>query len=236
MIKLIVSLLLLSSPCYGAWALIDHCKGTNSAGCTITSTTGADFLLVQISSNGSMSGQNISDSVGGQSNSCWALANTATVSSAYSTLFYCPAPAHVGATHTFTITGGPSIFGTYASAWSGSKLTSPLDQTSTTTPNGTGTAATASITPTTNNQLVIYALGAFGASGTPSISPGTIVDSSNNGGSSYAGGVAYQIQTTAAAASATWTFSNCYTTVAASFFSAAASSTVIHTRFVGIGK
>lgn len=182
-------------------ALVAHRSDGSPDGNGFTSaaidTTGANFLVVgvgQTATNGVLT-----DSKG----NTWVELVSPAVSGLTGTLWYAE-NAIVGTGHTFSISGSGNFPSMEIAAFSGVATSSSLDQQNGNA--GTGNPiATGSVTPTTNDQLVVTAVGGFCSS--LSIDGGfTISDSVDiAGGAHYGSGLAYLIQTTAAAANPSWT-------------------------------
>lgn len=169
------------------------------AGVTTTGidTTGCDLLVANIFwSNGSKPTALVTDSVGINSNT-WTPAPKRNASDAANRFYWCQ-PTHVGSGHTFTI-GPPNVYGgIIVMGFSGVKVSSPLDQENGANSSSTAALHTGSVTPTEDNELVIFA--ATTAGNINSVDAGTLEEVANGiGGVTYGGGVGYVIQTTAAA-------------------------------------
>lgn len=120
----------------------------------------------------------------------------------------------VGSGHTVTATATGYVGGGYFLAFSGADISSPFDQ-----ENGVADFANAtskqpgSVTPTTDNQLVITGLctikDAGGSSGTYSIDSGfAIIDQDAATAGLEGGACAYLIQTSAGAVNPTWSWTD----------------------------
>lgn len=163
---------------------------------TAMSTVGANLIVIAIGWY-SVTSPSISDN---QGNTWTALTTSNIASDVGCKLYYCVNPT-TSASHTFTF-GPSSIYGgLIVAAFSGVKTTSPFDQ-----QNGaTGTAitglATNSVTPSEDNELVIFAAAKGGNSSTvDATTVGSMIG--NFGGVTavtYALGMGYEIQTTATA-------------------------------------
>lgn len=167
-------------------------------------TTGATLLVASL---GSYSGSpTISDSKG----NTWTLLTAVTSAGGvlYQVLAYVENPT-VGSGHTFTPTGGNLYQGLAVAAWSGVAVSSALDQQNSATTGGStaNTLATGSITPTTDNQLVVVGMNNDDPLATMSIDSGfsIAVDAPYIFAGSEGSCLAYLIQTSAAAANPTWT-------------------------------
>lgn len=184
------------------FALIAHtgvAHANTGGGVTITTTgittTGANLIVVEISSNG-VTVANIS-LVDSNSNIWTKVPGTL----GNSAVFYCVSPT-VGAGHTFTGTttaaNNPTIT---VSAWSGVDTVTPFDKAA----QGNGSTSAASVTPANNNSLVIATAGPSNSNFSSTVTGYTITDNLavvSFGG--LAGAMAYQIQTTATATQAIW--------------------------------
>ena len=173
-------------------------NGTTSAG---IDTTGATFIVIASPFYESSPAPTISDSYGNTWTKATAYTGTG-LNSAVLQFFYCYNPT-VGAGDTFTSSGAVSYSSLAVLAFSGSTGSGPVDQQS---GNDNG-FQTGSITPRTNNQLVVTAVSeAVAGDISSSIDPGfTITDTLANSSGNYFGiGLAYLIQTTATAENPTW--------------------------------
>ena len=191
-----------------AWSLVAN-PSKSSAGPTFTTsgvnTTGADLLIVFITSGSTT--PSLSDSF----SNTWTLIASITGSHGLSYLYYCSAPT-VGAGHTFTT--DKTNFGTITvQAWSGSAA-SPLDQFSSFGTSTTTTVQPGSITPLSNNELIIC--GSFSglvAIAEPTVDSGFTIPAGSGfagvPGTNYGGeALAYLEQTSAAAVNPTWTYAS----------------------------
>jgi hypothetical protein len=186
-----------SGPPPGGWTLISQ-TSVGATGTDVTTpaidTTGADLIVIVQNTNLGNSSTGMVDSKG---NTYVQAIGTGTLSNM--NIWYVHAPT-VGAGHTFTGHAASGFFDFTVQAWSGSRA-SPLDQLN--HGSGTTTAATGSITPTINNELLITGVNTVpGVGGTSnSINGGFTVTASGE----FWGTMAYLIQTTATAANPTWT-------------------------------
>src|ERR1035437_1736218 len=200
---LLLALLLEVPPAFATWTALAN---SSQAGMTATlNSTGANLLTVAITSNGDATAD-ISDLVGGNSNT-WTLAKA---SPTYSTvkLFY-SIPAHVGASHAFTIgnTSGGTNFSISASAWTGAKSSGVLDsQTASNFVGSASTIAPGSITPANTDVLVISAVDFnMSTSGYPSVDGSmTFWNGAASTGANEGIGIAYHIMATPTAINPTW--------------------------------
>ncbi len=196
--KTLLALLLIAFPASGAFTRVSH--GLSAGGSSVTlNSTGADFIVASVSSDTAVA---FADSQGGFTNTATQVVVTTTGSRL--TMYYYVNPAHVGASHTFNVSG-PSFYNIEVAAYGGSKLTSPLDLAAVTNLVSGATSQPGSYTPSCTNELLISGLAAFGGAPAPTIT-GTgwaITDAQHTG---YAGGMADWIQTTATNTSGpTWT-------------------------------
>ena len=112
---------------------------------------------------------------------------------------------------TFTNGAGNHYYAATVAFFSGTDTSAPLDQQATAANQAQGTNHTApSVTPSTNNQLVVSLLGSDGPGGMTanSIDGGFTIAQFQTTSSSTACGLAYLVQTTAAAAAPTWVLSS----------------------------
>jgi len=178
--------------------------GGNTAVTSAINTTGATLLVVGVSMLPATT-TTVTDS---KSNT-WVLTNNA--SNGVKTAQFYATSVSVGTGHTFTATnttpGFPAIF---VAAFATTNTSAPLDQHTANSPNGTTTVQPGSITPGSNNELVVTSVCFNGTSGnTLSIDSGfTITNQAQGiGGQSYGGGLAYIVQGGALAVNPTWTLS-----------------------------
>lgn len=224
--KLLFLFILSALPSVAAFSRVSHCSGTGSASSCTLNSTGADMIVITVSSDSGVTGIAESGQSGGSNTFNTAVANTATPSQL--TVFYAySATLHTGASHQFIVTvgGGVGFCNFYIATYSGALTASgPLDGTPTVNTTSGVTIQPGSYTPTCTDELMISGLAAFGVS-VPTISGGTwaITDArANNSG--YAGGMADDIQTTATTDSGpTWTMTTSYAASVVGF--KAASST-----------
>jgi len=194
--------LLAATPSQAAIALVAQVSGTGASTFTTGSvdTSGANLLTIALTeaSNGAAT---ISDS---KSNTWTKL--TEQCASTPCVVIYYAKNATVGSGHTFTATGSSFFAVLGASAWSGADTTAPFDQ-----ENGTGGGSMASgqqpgsVTPTTDGQVVVSAMGWNDTRNITSVTGSTQLNENDfTGGVNYGGGSAYVIQTTAAAVNPAW--------------------------------
>lgn len=191
--------------------LVSASAGQNTSGAGTTAvtplrnTTGANLIVIALSGYTPDSAPTLTDSA---SNSWTGL----TVRSSTNTevrLFYCSSPT-TSATHTFTSTGssGAVFTGIGMMAFSYARASSPFDQQNGATTAGATTLQPGSVTPTTDNQVIVTALASDDA-GTPTINGGyTASVVLSYSATNYIGiSMAYLVQTSAAATNPTWTMS-----------------------------
>lgn len=211
-----------STPSISTFQSLGESGGTTSA----IDTTGADLLIVVVSSTHFGSNPTVSDSKG----------NTWTALTRYSDsggdvsikFFYAVAPS-VGSGHTFTASGASMYASMGVIGLVGGKQTSPFDQQAGSAASGTSLTP-GSVTPTESDEIVLSAINVNPAS-TASADGGFSVIGyvSLVGGVSLGLAVAYLIQTSAAAANPTWSWTGSQTSIAANAtFKAAAASAAGH--------
>lgn len=186
-----------------AYSLLTHAAaGSSSSGATTGAidTTGADLIVIG-ASYGASTTITVSDSKGNTWTPLTAQANA----SHKNQLYYCQAPT-VGSGHTFTISGTNSYGGITVLAISGSTA-SPFDQQNGAAAAATGSIATGSITPSSDNELIVTAA-SFEFVGTPTVDSSftQLEVAAYTPGATYGCVLGYQIQTTATARNPTWTF------------------------------
>ena len=186
---------------------------TNTVTTTGVDTSGADLLVVfGVQASGGTYGT-ISDSVGGNSNTWTALTSLYQSGTTFHNeiqAWYCQGSLHVGASHTFTLSGGSSSFGsdTYPQiamlAFSGSAASPVIAE------NGAGAQSasslqTGSVDPGANNDA-LFVSGCATANGKTATvgSSFTNVDTLLESGG-YGIDSAYFIQGSASALNPTWT-------------------------------
>lgn len=192
-----------------AYALIAHTIAA-SAGpnpnvtTSAINTTGANLIVATFSGYSiNASPLSMTDS---KSNT-WTLIASYTSTVTRTSMYYC-IPTTVGSGHTFTggvVSGGGAYYPCLAiMAWSGATAT-PFDKHNGATSTGATSIQTGSVTPSTNNELLLTAVG-FAATDTYTVdSSFTIEDQHNYGaGTNFGLAFAYLIQTTAAAVNPKW--------------------------------
>lgn len=180
-------------------------------------TTGADFIVL-----GCLQYSTHSAPTDNKSNTWIELTLHGDGASTNNWIAYCQNPT-VGSGHTFTL--GPQYACIAVAAFSGSKAT-PFD-----VENGAGgtstTLSTGSITPSENNELLIFTDGNLNSTNGPqTVSVGTLLDQLNRP-TGPAIALAYEIQTTATARNPTFSWGGASVLVAGSIasFKAAAAPT-----------
>lgn len=168
----------------------------NGATTSAIDTTGANLIVIGIAWY-SVTSPSISDS---QSNTWTALTTSNVASDVGSKLYYCVNPT-TNAAHTFTFGPANVYGGLIVAAFSGVATSSPFDQQTGATSSSASALSTGSVTPTENNELVIFAAGKGGNTTTvDATSVGSMIG--NYAGITavtYAQGMGYEIQTTATA-------------------------------------
>jgi hypothetical protein len=200
--------LLWTVPAQATIALVAHTAAQSSTSNGVTSgaidTTGSTLLVLCVSAFVTTPGT-ISDS---KSNTWVAGAATSSANDAIF-CFYVKNPT-VGSGHTFTDTATGNFATIFVASFSGTDTTANTDQSNSSggTP-GAGTVQPGSVTPTTNNQVLVTAVSADANTQTLSINAGfTITDQVNSFTNGYTGAMAYLVQGTAAAVNPTWTSTN----------------------------
>lgn len=176
--------------------------GGNSNGFTSSAqdSTGCDFIVFVAATTGGVT-PTFSDSKGNTYTSLTAQSN----GTSRIIITYCQAPT-VGSGHTFTITGS-AIFPAIGVAGFSGSVASPFDQQNGNTTTFGTTVATGSITPGSDNELIIFA-GAWTTTQTSSVNSGmTTIQSLPSDGNFGTTSVRfdYKIQTTATAINVTMT-------------------------------
>jgi len=232
MAKLLLSLILLCSPAFGAFTRIAHVKQTVSGvASSAIDTTGANLIVIvaafqtgttdtMVDSNSNTYTQATTQVVGGQ----------ITVS-----IWYVVSPT-VGSGHTFQCNGASNFCSIYVAAYAGAATSSTVELTGGTTNTGS-TIAPGSLTPTCTAELAVTGLATEDTTA-PTVSSATLSDSNGiSSGVSWGGGLADTIQTTAAAFNPTWNLSGSVINAAASVTFKAASgvcpNTAVKHRVIG---
>jgi hypothetical protein len=199
-----------------AWSLIAHTAKEGSSTAITTNaidTTGATLIVICAAAN-NPGGVGITDSPGNSINFNGGT-NTGTATSME--IFWIVNPT-TNASHTFTCSGFsfPSLA---VLAFSGSYGGAEKK----TGANGSGSSTPGSITPTSDNALLVTGV-CDGSNVTGSISGGFTISDQIGGSTGQRVGAAYLIQTSAAAANPTWTISGANVSQLMSFLLRPASS------------
>ena len=190
-----------------AWGLVSSTSCPESAAGNTTSpainTTGANLIVVHISSYSGATGLTLSDSA----SNTWTLIVSTAISHPESSLYYCLNPT-TNASHTFTVSGSNLYCVAQISAWSGAAISGALDQSNSNTSGSGTTLQPGSVTPSLNGELVITGVSDDTPPGVFSIGSGfTILSQDAGSGNAQGGACAYLVQSTAAAINPTWTIS-----------------------------
>jgi len=113
--------------------------------------------------------------------------------------------------NTWTVTAGGGNSSLAVAVFRNTKASSPFDQENGNTNGATSSVQTGSVTPTTDNQVVIYAATENGGSGADfplSVDVGTILENVAFTANAQAMALAYAVQGTAAATNPTWSWPN----------------------------
>ena len=204
--KLLFALFLIfaPAPAHAAYSLITAGHGCTTAAGTSGSldTTGGDIIFFLCESYTGGTACTVSDS---KSNT-WNTAPPTTQTAAGLTrlqLYYAK-NANVGTSHTFTVSSA-SYATSCVAAFSGSDTSSPYDQEAGSTVASGMTVTPGSVTPTTDNQIVISGM-AGNFNNTLSVDSGfTIIDQIQYV-PFFSTALSYKIQTTAAAVNPVWTW------------------------------
>lgn len=200
-------------------------------------TTGADIIFVSVSAQVGSLALAITDS---KTNLSWTELTEKATADARIVIYYHKNPT-VGSGHTFTATiaGAATNPVITVLACSGSNTSSPADQETGAT-NTSTSIQPGSITPTTDNQVVVTAV-TSGGGGSPTFAidgcySTQITDSTGNAGGNYAHAMAYCIQTTAGATNPTWSTwsSSAGAAVISSFKAAAAGGASPRGTLIGV--
>lgn len=190
-----------------AIALVAHtvAQSTNSNAVTSSAidTSGASLLVLAINFIQTSGPGTINDSKG----NAWVLATNVSAGSGQinTSLYYVKNPT-VGSGHTFT-GGTTACFCTiFIAAFSGTDTSANVDQSNSATASPVTTLQTGSVTPTTNNQLLVTSIAGASTSAVYSINSSfTVIDTvSVIAGQAYGGALAYLVQGTAGAVNPQW--------------------------------
>lgn len=159
-------------------------------------TTGANLIVIGIAWY-SVTSPSISDN---QGNTWTALTTSNVASDVGAKLYYCVNPT-TNASHTFTLGPANVYGGLIVAAFSGVKTTSPFDQQNGATSSSASALSTGSVTPSEDNELVIFIGGKGGNTTTVNATDvGSMIGSyAGITSTTYAAGMGYEIQTTATA-------------------------------------
>jgi hypothetical protein len=200
-------------------ALVAHAGAGSSDSNNVTTssvnTTGANLLVAVVCSySGSPT---LSDSKG----NTWTgltVYNPSNDTSLKLQLYYC-ASATVGSGHTFTLSSSGKSPSICVAAFSGADA-APLDQQAGFTgSNASSTVQPGSVTPSTDNQLLVTGISGYSSAVSSIDSSFTITDTVAYTGTDIVGALAYKIQTAKGAENPTWTVvgSNVQTAAIATF-------------------
>lgn len=173
-------------------------------------TNGANFIVLAIGYAGAGSTPTVSDSKG----NTYTPLTPATFSDSYCRFYFAENPT-VGSGHTWTVTGANSYPSISMQAWANALTASVFDQQNagSTTPSYTATSVQpGSVTPGSNNQLIVTAVSNYAdmSNVSRSINAGFTISGQvgNVPAISYPLALAYLVQTTAAAVNPTWSWSS----------------------------
>ncbi len=185
---------------------IQQAGGIASNTTTGIDTTGADLIVVFVNYYSNYFGSfSLSDSNG---NTWTSLTGTDPAGQAGCRFYYCLSPT-VGSGHTFT-QAGFAYHSMAVMAFSGANTAGAVDQQNGASTAGASSLATGSVTPTEDNELVIYGCaGGTIAAGhdITAVDVGTLQHHVASATNTYAQAVGYQIQTTATARNPSFTCS-----------------------------
>lgn len=188
------------------WAvptLVNHTKQCSSDGNGFTTspgidTTGADFIAVEISSNGTPT---LSDN---KSITYTALTVQMDATTTEAGFYKAGVGGSTGSGHTWTVTGGSTFACIFVLAFSGIKTTSALtSQAGNFDGVGDASIQCGSVTPATSGDLIVSYVAA-NASTFSINSSFTATETNDNTGNARGGGIAYKVVT--AAENPTWSF------------------------------
>lgn len=189
-------------------SLISHgaLSSTNGANAAVTiNTVGANLIVLVC---GAFNNSCFSNSIITSSPSACTLTLRTAISGSLWTeqLAYCYAPT-TSSSQTFTYNPGGNLPCLAVMAF-GNTVGSTIDQISSGDGSGSASASTlqaGTLTPSANNTVVISTFGgSVPTSGTPTISPGAVLDFTYDTGNSISCITSYTVQTTAAAYNPTW--------------------------------
>jgi hypothetical protein len=213
---ILLGLLLCAQPADAAIALVGKAAAQATSTCTgggdavtsgIDTTAGAGASLYVV-----VTTENDAQTTPTESTGTVTFSTVTSISNViFSRVFYgiCTSGSCRSASHTFTASNANRCAGIAVLAFSGTDTSAPLDQsTSASTASGLSQAS-GSITPTTDNQVVVtlYAGNSQSVNNPPTSF--TAGDTANfNPGVAYAVASAYEIQTTATARNPSWTWND----------------------------
>lgn len=183
-----------------AITFIGSVKSGGAAGFTTAAlnTSGANFLIATIATGGGTA--SISDSL----SNTWTPLTKQGAGGGALQFFYVTNPA-VGAAHTFTI-GTAVNMSVEVLAFAGVDTTAPFDVENGASSGGVTTGQPGSVTPGSDNEVVISAASIVQDTTVLSVDSGlsAVIQQNYSAGTFYGSGTAYLIQTTAAAVNPTW--------------------------------
>lgn len=190
-----------------SWTLVNSVSakpGSTGGASTAIDTTGANLIVLSVSSYAGGTGLTVSDSKG----NTWTPLTQKSGVNARCRLYYCASPV-VGTGHTFSVTGTGIYPAFDALAFSGAAA-SPFDVENGATASGVTSVQPGSVMPSANGELIVTGMCSDGtfASG-PSVDSGFTLDAwlGYTASVNMGGGGAYLVQTTAAAVNPTWSWS-----------------------------
>lgn len=198
----------------GTFALISNTSAGSGDALSVTTsaidTTGANLLVVAVASYNGATASTLSDSKGNTWNARTAYSDAGTGGIVRIQLFYASSPT-VGTGHTFT--GSSPGSGSYpciaVAAFSGANTTPYASESGDTDGSSGSTDQPGTVTPGSNNNLIITGVAHNNAGSTMSVNESFTISNQTTAVGSQCVGVAmgYQIQTTATARNPTWTLS-----------------------------
>ena len=203
-----------------AFSLVSNVTTTGGANGGTTAgidTTGANLITVVVPSYSGTAAPTLSDS---KSNTYTGLTEQVVIDNRLR-MFYVLSPT-VGGSHTFTVAGTDSFSSCIVAAWSGAAA---FDQQNGATAAGVSSLATGSVTPSENNELLVYGAMINDVGDITAVDIGTLLDHFAGVDSvNFGCGFGYQIQTTATARNPSFTGSGTFNmnAVIATFTAAAA--------------
>lgn len=208
-----------TAPVMGAFSIVAHTVAVSSAGggsvtTTGINTTGANLIVLVISTYASFGAGTVTDAVGGcgtiGSSSCntWIQASIGSVSDIRGQIFYCYG-CTVGSGHQFEVNGVTNYPGIAVIALSGATGTNPLDVQSDNTA-GSSPVAPGSVTPGSINEILITGFSPNEAFSSLAVGSSFTIEDQGayNAGNGFGVASGYLIQTSAAVENPSWTFSS----------------------------